>query len=364
MEGFSLKTKVYTGEASLDALAQLGDRRVLVVTDPFWSKGGVSRVVQKLGGQVRLFDGVTGEPDTGMCAQGVAVFQQWKPEALVALGGGSVLDCAKAIRKFALPEGETIPLWAIPTTAGTGSEVTSFAVLSDHGVKLPLVEDSLLPDAAILDGSFLTTLPAKAVADTGMDALSHGIEAYVSTGASLFTDALSVAAVSDIWKQLPKGMVGSQTARDRLLLSSCLAGAAFNASSLGICHSLSHALGGRFHLPHGRLNGVLLPTVVRYNAGLDVGLTPAAGRYAQLAQACGLTGSSGRAGVFAFLRGLDRLREKLELPKTLQEAGISREELRENLPQLSEAALADVCTKTNPRTVTAQVLAQLLEEAL
>jgi 1-propanol dehydrogenase len=364
MEHFSLKTKVYTGSDSLDVLHQLGEKRVLVVTDPFWSAGGVSRVVQKLNGQVRLFDGVTGEPTTEQCAQGVAVFQEWRPEALVALGGGSVLDCAKAIRKFALPEGETLPLWVIPTTAGTGSEVTSFAVISDRGVKIPLVEDSLLPDVAILDGSFLTTLPAKAVADTGMDALSHGVEAFASTGATPLTDALALSAVSRIWRDLPEGFAGNQTARQELLLSSCMAGASFNAASLGICHSLSHALGGRFHLPHGRINGVLLPTVVRYNAGLDVGLTPAAGRYAQLAQACGLTGSGGRAGVFALLRGFDRLREKLELPKTLREAGIHPEELRSALPQLAETALEDVCTKTNPRPVTVQMLAQLLEEAL
>ena len=364
MEQFYLKPRIYTGPDSLDALETLNGERVLVVTDPFWSKGGVSQVVKKLSGQVRLFDQVTGEPDTEMTAKGVAVFQEFRPEAMVALGGGSVLDCAKAIRKFSLPEGSSIPLWAIPTTAGTGSEVTSFAVINDRGTKIPLVEDGLLPEGAILNADFLKTLPGKAVADTGMDALSHGLEAFVSKGSNPFADSLAEGAVALIWHNLPQAAEGSQEARGTMLTASCMAGAAFNSASLGICHSLAHALGGRFHIPHGRLNGVLLPAVVRYNAGLDSSMTPAAERYAQLAKTCGLTGSGGRAGVFALLRGLNRLREKLGLPQTLTEAGVSSQEVREAIPALARAALEDVCTVTNPRPVTAGDLERLLKEVL
>lgn len=364
MEQFYLKPRIYTGPDSLDALARLEAERVLVVTDPFWSRGGVSQVVRKIGGQVRLFDQVTGEPDTGMAAKGVAVFQEFQPEAMVALGGGSVLDCAKAIRKFALPEGRGIPLWAIPTTAGTGSEVTSFAVIGDRGTKIPLVEDGLLPEAAILNPELLKTLPGKAVADTGMDALSHGVEAFVSTGSNPFSQSLAESAVARIWKALPRAAAGDQEARAGMLAASCMAGAAFNSASLGICHSLSHALGGRFHIPHGRLNGVLLPVVVKFNAGLDGGLTDAAEGYAQLARRCGLTGSGGRAGVFALLRGLDRLRDRLELPKTLAEAGIDGEALKSALPELARAAVKDVCTATNPRPAGPADLERLLKEAL
>ncbi len=363
MEQFYLKPRIYTGTDSLNALKGLAAERVLVVTDPFWSRGGVSRVVNQISGQVRIFDQVTGEPDTEMTAKGVAVFQEFRPEVIVALGGGSVLDCAKAIRKFALPEGSSVPLWAIPTTAGTGSEVTSFAVINDRGTKIPLVEEGLLPEVAILNAEFLRTLPGKAMADTGMDALSHGMEAFVSTGANPFADSLAETAVSLIWKQLPKAAAGSQEAREAMLTASCMAGVAFNSASLGICHSLSHALGGRFHIPHGRLNSVLLPVVVRYNAGLDGSLTGAAEGYARLAKRCGLTGSGGRAGAFALLRGLNRLREKLELPRNLVEAGIDGQALRSAIPELARTAMEDVCTATNPRPVTPSDLERLLKEA-
>jgi 1-propanol dehydrogenase len=364
MEEFSLKPKIYLGKNSLDALSGLKAGRVLVVTDPFWSGGGVSQIVGRISGQVEVFDGVTGEPDTTLCAAGVQAFQRFQPQAIVALGGGSVLDCAKAVRKFATQEGEEqVPLWAIPTTAGTGSEVTSFAVITHQGGKIPLVEDSLLPEVAILAGELLGTLPPKAVADTGMDALSHGIESYVSTGGNPFTQGLAECAVGMCWQELPRAMAGEGDSREKMLAASSLAGAAFNSSGLGICHSLAHALGGTFHLPHGRLNSALLPTVVRFNAGLDVGLTSAAQGYAQLAQRCGLTTSGGRAGVFAFLRGLARLQDKLGLPKCLGEAGIPREGWSDAIPKLAQGAMEDVCTATNPRPVTQGELEQLLREA-
>lgn len=242
--------------------------------------------------------------------------------------------------------------------------MTSFAVISDRGTKVPLVGDGMLPEVALLNAEFLKTLPGKAVADTGMDALSHGMESFISTGRNPFADSLAESSVYLIWRQLPQAVTGDQEGRAAMLTASCMAGAAFNSASLGICHSLSHALGGRFHIPHGRLNSVLLPVVVRFNARLEGSLTGAAEQYARLAKGCGLTGSGGRAEVFALLRGLNRLRERLDLPRTLVDAGIDSQALKSAIPELAKAAMEDVCTATNPRPVCPADLERLLKEAL
>lgn len=362
MKAFQMKGAIITGKDALDALRQMPGGKTLVITDPFWSGNrSLARICSMLPGEYRVFDGVTGEPTMEMVAKGAAMLRQFGPDGMVALGGGSVMDAAKGIRKFGLREGEEIPLWAIPTTAGTGSEVTSYAVITDKGVKLPLVEDSLIPQRAILWGGGLDTLPGGAVADTGMDALSHCVEAYVSVGSDPYSNAFAREGVGIIWHNLPLAVEkGSSAPREKLLHASCMAGLAFNSSGLGICHSLSHALGGVFHLPHGRLNGVLLPAVMGWNLTQP----EAAERYGELARLCGLSLGGGKTAAWSMVRGVKRLRDRLGMPQRLTQTGIERQALLNALPELCRAAMEDPCTATNPRPVTQQALEGILREVL
>lgn len=350
MEQFSLKPAVFFGENALSVLEELAGQRVMIVTDPFLARqsGLLERVTSRLAGcAVSLFDEVTPDPSLQLVARGVRALEDAAPQALVAFGGGSPMDCAKAMRHFSsLPR---LPLWAIPTTAGTGSEVTAFAVLTDSGkgVKYPLVDDALLPDRAVLDASLLAGVPPAVTADTGMDVLSHAAESYVSTGASPFSDALAAYAFPLAWRALPAACRGDLMARQDMLLASCLAGMAFNAAGLGVCHGLAHSLGGRIHLPHGRINALLLPHVVRFN-----GEEPAAAKkYGRLAALCGLSGTAR-----ALASALARMRESLGLPARLEQPP--------DLPAVVQSALADRCTTSNPRPVSQADLEALLKEAM
>ncbi len=346
MEQFSLKPKLYFGGEPLAALDELGGRRVLVVTDGFLvSSGLLDRVKSRLDGPVEVFDQVEPDPSFQLVARGVAQAQAFRPEAILAFGGGSPMDCAKAIRHF---WGVACPLWCIPTTAGTGSEVTSFAVLTDteKGVKHALVDDALLPDAAILAPEFLAGVPAKSTADTGMDVLTHAAEGYVAKGANAFTDALAEKAFSLAWANLPAAYRGEMGAKAAMLEASCLAGMAFNAAGLGVCHSLAHALGGAYHLPHGKINAILLPKVISWH-----GETAPACRqkYSHLAKLCGLAPT-----VRSLAAGLRRLALSLGEPERFpKEIDASR---------IVAHAMADRCTPADPGPVTETALRAILEE--
>lgn len=347
METFTLKPTLYFGPDALDALRALAGQRVLIVTDGFLSSSGLlDRVRAQLSGSdVAVFDQVTPDPSLELAAQGVRRLRECDPEAIVAFGGGSPMDCAKAIRWCA---GSSIPLWAVPTTAGTGSEVTSFAVLTDtrRGIKHPLVDDALLPDAAVLDPSLLSGVPPAVTADTGMDVLTHAAEAYVSTGATAFTDALAEKAFVLAYQNLAGAYrsPGDSPEKETMLYASCMAGMAFNSAGLGICHSLAHALGGRLHLPHGRLNALLLPRVIAFNAQIP----EAARRYARLARLCGLAPSSR-----SLAAAIGRLLTALKLPKALTV---------DDPKAVAADALADRCTATNPRAPSIAELEALLRE--
>ncbi len=347
METFTLKPTLYFGAHALDALGELAGRRVLIVTDSFLAGSGLlDRVRAPLkDSAVTVFDRVTPDPSLELVAQGVNALRQAAPEVIVAFGGGSPMDCAKAIRCFS---GQSIPLWAIPTTAGTGSEMTAYAVLTDtqKGLKHPLVADSLIPEAAVLDPSLLAGVPAAVTADTGMDVLTHAAEAYVSCRATPFTDALAEKAFVLAYENLLAAYrtPGESPAKRAMLYASCMAGMASNAAGLGISHSLAHALGGQLHLPHGRLNAMLLPRVIAFNAAQDT----AAEKYAALAKRCGLAGTPR-----ALSAALNRMLTVLKLPKTLAV---------DDPAAVAAAALDDPCTKTNPRTPTVLELEAILRE--
>lgn len=351
MERFAIRPEIWFGPGALAALERLAGKRVLLVTDGFLSSSGlVKRAAERLTGPVEVFDKVEPDPSLKLVAEGVAALEGFGPDVVVAFGGGSPMDCAKAMCWFSK---RRPPLWCIPTTAGTGSEATSFAVLTDteRGVKYPLVEEGLLPETAILDPALLEGVPPKVTADTGMDVLTHAVEAFVAKGSSPFSDALAEKAFTLAYARLPTAFAGDLEAKGDMLLSSCMAGMAFNAAGLGVCHAMAHALGGRFHLPHGRLNAVLLPSVVLCNAGDR----RAAARYAALAKACGLAGTPR-----ALSAALARLRTALGLPDRLP---VEPEELKAALADLSAAALADGCMAANPIPLTADEVKALLAQA-
>ena len=354
MERFSVPTTVCFGPGALDALGELAGRRVLVVTDAFLARSGLlDQILSRLTGcTVETFTDVVPDPPLEVVAKGVHKVEEFRPDALVAFGGGSPMDCAKAMAHFSTLRP---PLWAIPTTAGTGSEVTSFAVLTDsqRGIKYPLVDNSLLPQTAVLEPSFLTGVPPSVTADTGMDVLTHAAEAYVANHATPYSDALAEKAFALAWENLPAAFRGELEAKANMLLASNLAGLAFNAAGLGICHGLAHTLGGRYHVPHGRLNAMLLPHVIRFNAAEE----KAARKYGKLAKPCGLTPTWR-----ALAAALDRLRSQLKLPAKLTACGVEGKTVKADADAIASSALADRCTPANPRAVTADDVKAILKE--
>ena len=355
MEQFECKTKIISGPGAVSALAELGAKRLFLVTDPYFAKNGTAERIAKITGaaETEVFDQVAPDPSVALAAEGTARVKAFRPDVIVALGGGSAMDLAKAVSWFS---GEKMALVAIPTTSGSGSEVTDFAILTHNHVKHPLVDPRLRPNMAILDSDLLKELPPGLVADTGFDVLAHAVEAFVASNAGAVTDALAKDAFCACFATLPASFAGRQEVRLRLHQAATMAGMAFTQAGLGLCHALSHSLGGVFHVPHGRLNAILLPAVIGTNAHV------AAGRYAVLARAAGLGGSADMVAVRNLRSALVRLRSDLKLPGTLQAAGIAPRELWENMERIVKATLEDPCCATNPLTVEDFMVRRILEE--
>jgi len=355
MEHFSCKTKIISGSGAAAALADLHCQRLLVVTDPyFYQNGQAAALAQKAApAQFELFHKVTPDPSVELVAEGTAVLRRFQPDAVVALGGGSAMDCAKAMLHFS---GVHAKLVAIPTTSGSGSEVTDFAILTHAGVKHPLVDSAIRPDIAILDSDFLRELPPSLVADAGFDVLAHAAEAFVATDAGAITDALAQEAFAAAFACLPASFAGKAQVRLKIHTAATMAGMAFTQAGLGLCHAISHSLGGLFHVPHGRLNAILLPSVISCNAHA------AAPKYARLARNAGFGGSADAIAVRNLKNGLIRLRQELKLPATLAQAGIDPADVRQQTKALVEAALADPCCRTNPLPPEDFMVRRILEE--
>ena len=355
MERFECKTKIISGPGAVSALAELGAKRLFLVTDPYFAKNGTAERIAKITGaaETEVFDQVAPDPSVALAAEGTARVKAFRPDVIVALGGGSAMDLAKAVSWFS---GEKMALVAIPTTSGSGSEVTDFAILTHNHVKHPLVDPRLRPNMAILDSDLLKELPPGLVADTGFDVLAHAVEAFVASNAGAVTDALAKDAFCACFATLPASFAGRQEVRLRLHQAATMAGMAFTQAGLGLCHALSHSLGGVFHVPHGRLNAILLPAVIVTNAHV------AAGRYAVLARAAGLGGSADTVAVRNLRSALVRLRSDVKVPGTLQAAGIAPRELWENMERIVKATLEDPCCATNPLTVEDFMLRRILEE--
>ncbi len=353
MKQFSSRTKILVGDTR-QVLEGLQIQRLLVVADPFFAQNGTARSIAAAR-QVEIFDRVAPDPSLELAVQGAAVVQRFQPDHILALGGGSAMDCAKAMAFFS---GLRPKLIAVPTTSGSGSEVTNFAILTHDGGKHPLVDEALQPDMAILDGAFLQDLPPKLIAEGGFDMLSHALEAIAATGAGPVTDALGARAFTLGLTLLPRSFAGDKGVRLELHTAATMAGMAFSSAGLGLCHALSHSLGGEFHVPHGRLNAILLPAVVEANSA-------AAGKqYAWLAQQAGLSAGAQNVAVRSLKNALLQLRRQLKLPQTLAQAGIAPGDLRSKMDRVVEGALADPCCGTNPQTLDKILVQRVLGEVM
>lgn len=346
---FHCPTRIVTGPDALDYLRTIRASRVLVVTDSFFSGSGKAlEIGQRVpGARVEIFDQVTPDPPAELAARGAALCEHLRPELLIALGGGSPMDCAKGIRlACSLP----MTFAAIPTTSGSGSEVTSFSILTHGGVKHAVVDEDLRPDVAILDDSLLAALPAGLIADTGMDLLTHCLEAAAARNRSGMTDALAFYAARVTLENLAASWQGDRRVRGRLHEAAAMAGMAFDNAGLGLCHAMAHVLGGVLHLPHGRLCAMLLPPVMAANTG-------ALGQYARLAWACGLGGATERLSLRNLTGAIVRLRTTLQMPGTLRQADVTQE-----LDEASvvRAVLKDPCCGTNPEPVTEPMIRRVL----
>ena len=355
MESFCNQTKIVSGREILGALKKFSSQRALIVSDPFFYENGTAQKVAVATGaaETEIFHRVTPDPSVKLAAEGTAVLKHFNPDLVVALGGGSAMDLAKAMVYFS---GTKAPLAAIPTTSGSGSEVTDFAILTHDQVKHPLVDPRLRPALAVLEGTLLDQLPPGLVADGGFDVLSHALEAYVATGAGAVTDALASAAFCTAYGKLPASFVGQTGVRLAVHNAATMAGLAFTEAGLGMCHAISHSLGGLFHVPHGRLNAILLPAVIGCNAHY------AGEKYARLARAAGLGGTTDTIAVRNLKNGLIRLRRELKLPQTLAAAGIDRRSLWQHMENIVAAALDDPCCRTNPMSVEDYMIRRVLEE--
>ncbi|MFV0349494.1 iron-containing alcohol dehydrogenase [Desulfovibrio subterraneus] len=368
MTQFYGKTKICYGEDALETLEHLPAKQAFIVTDPFMVKTGfIDRIkshLDRVGVAHRTFDGVEPDPSLETVTKGTKLFMQDQADAVIALGGGSAIDAAKAIMYFAYKAGGEVKkplLVAIPTTSGTGSEVTAISVVTDkvNEVKIPLNDELLIPDMAILDARFTRTVPPHVTASTGMDVLTHAIEAYTSRKANAFTTIYAEHAIRYVFKYLLRAYRhgDDMEARENMLLASCMAGMAFNNSGLGITHSIAHSLGGLFHVPHGLANSVVLPFVIRFNS-FDVGM-----KYREIAEILGLPSSSVEEGTTSLIKAVCDLNEAMGIPARIGALKIDESAFRAHLDTMSRNVLEDICTAGNPRRPSQDNIRLLLEQA-
>ncbi|MEW4353882.1 1-propanol dehydrogenase PduQ [Streptococcus pneumoniae] len=371
------KTELCIGKGALKQLSTYKDEHVLVVADPFLKTSGqLDDILAYLdaSNDVVVFTDIVPDPPIETVVAGIQSAGGRPISIVLSIGGGSAIDAAKAMYYFAKKQGifSQAILIAIPTTSGTGSEVTDFSIITDaeKGTKYPLVSREILPDVAVLDADLVLSLPANITADTGMDVLTHAFEAYVSTNATDFSDALAEKAIKLVFEYLPKAYKNGQDveAREKMHVASTLAGMAFNTASLGLNHGIAHAAGAKFHIPHGRLNSILMPHIIQYNANvINRGKQPihkeTATRYQDIAKLLGYSAANPALGVRQLVEAVKKLQKQLEMPISLREYGITSDDFTQYKEEIAAAALNDKCTATNPRVPTELEVLKILENA-
>lgn len=385
MARFTLPRDLYHGKGSLEELKNLkGSKAILVVGGGSMKRFGfldkAVNYLKEAGMEVELFENVEPDPSVDTVMRGAAKMREFQPDWIVAMGGGSPIDAAKAMWAFyEYPETtfedlitpfnfptlrQKAHFCAIPSTSGTATEVTAFSVITDYdkGIKYPLADFNITPDVAIVDSELAETMPKKLTAHTGMDALTHAIEAYVSTLHCDYTDALALHAIKMIHNNLKASFDGDKEARHSMHNAQCLAGMAFSNALLGIVHSMAHKTGAAFsggHIVHGCANAMYLPKVIKYNSKNE----EAAKRYGEIARFIGLTGNSDGELVDALIAEIRSMNKSLEIPMCIKdyEGGIiDEQEFLEKLPEVAKLAISDACTGSNPRQPSNEEMEKLL----
>ena len=393
MQWFKVPDRIYFEKDSIQYLEKMPDiTKAFIVTDPgMVSLGYVDKILYYLRKReepvhCRIYSEVEPDPSIETVKEGAQMMAEFQPDVIIALGGGSAMDAAKGMwlfyehpdvdfnalrlrfldirkRAFKFPKMRNkAKLVAIPTTSGTGSEVTSFAVISDkkNNMKYPLADYELTPNVAIIDPQFVMSLPKSATADTGLDVLTHAIEAYVSVMASDYTDGLAIKAIQLVFKYLPrayKNGANDAEAREKMHNASCIAGMAFTNAFLGLNHSIAHKIGGEYHIPHGRANAVLLPYVIEYNAAIPSKFVSfpkykkfvADEKYAEIARALDLPAKTTKEGVESLVKAVKELMASVNEPSSFKECGIDENEYLEKKADIANKAFEDQCTTANPK---------------
>ena len=403
MQWFKIPEKIYFEAGSIGYLEKMPEiERAFIVTDESMVKlGYVDKILYHLRKREHyvhseIFENVESDPSFDTIKKGVEAMERFKPDVIIALGGGSPIDAAKGMWLFyehpdADPEGLKLKFMdirkrtykfpklgtkckmvAIPTTSGTGSEVTSFAVITDkkQNKKYPLADYELTPDVAIVDPDLVMSLPKTVTADTGMDVLTHAIEAYVSNMASDYTDGLAEKSTELVFKYLQRAYDNGEDkeAREKMHNASTIAGMAFTNAFLGINHSLAHKLGAEFHMAHGRINAILLPYVIRYNSTKPTKFVSfpkyeyfiADEKYYELAKKVGLKAETKEEGINSLIEKIKELNQHMNIPKSFKEAGIDEQEFLSKVDMLADRSFEDQCTTANPRVPLVSELKQIL----
>ncbi|AMN35774.1 iron-containing alcohol dehydrogenase [Clostridium perfringens] len=376
MARFTLPRDIYHGKDSLEVLKSLEGKKAFIVIGGGSMKrfGFLDKVLSYLkeaGMETKVFEGVEPDPSVETVMKGAKEMEEFNPDWIVSIGGGSPIDAAKAmwifyeypdftfekaIVPFGLPKlRRKAKFVAIPSTSGTATEVTAFSVITDYKAKIkyPLADFEITPDIAIVDPSLAETMPEKLVAHTGMDALTHAIEAYTASLRSNFTDPLALKAIEMVNMHLVNSFKGDMEARGEMHEAQCLAGMAFSNALLGIVHSMAHKVGAVFHIPHGCANAIFLPYVIKYNR------KACEDRYANIARHIGLKGESERELTDALIDLINKFNKELNIPSSMKEYGIKEDDFKANLKFIAHNAVLDPCTGSNPREIDDETMEKL-----
>ncbi|EOU1877345.1 iron-containing alcohol dehydrogenase [Clostridium perfringens] len=376
MARFTLPRDIYHGKDSLEVLKSLEGKKAFIVIGGGSMKrfGFLDKVLSYLkeaNMETKVFEGVEPDPSVETVMKGAKEMEEFNPDWIVSIGGGSPIDAAKAmwifyeypdftfekaIVPFGLPKlRRKAKFVAIPSTSGTATEVTAFSVITDYKAKIkyPLADFEITPDIAIVDPSLAETMPEKLVAHTGMDALTHAIEAYTASLRSNFTDPLALKAIEMVNMHLVNSFKGDMEARGEMHEAQCLAGMAFSNALLGIVHSMAHKVGAVFHIPHGCANAIFLPYVIKYNR------KACEDRYANIARHIGLKGESERELTDALIDLINKFNKELNIPSSMKEYGIEENDFKANLKFIAHNAVLDPCTGSNPREIDDETMEKL-----
>ena len=376
MNRFTIPRDLYFGDGAMEYLESVKGSKAFIVygSKRMENDGTIAKLqahLKKANIESMTFSGVENDPSVATVREGARQMSEYNPDLIIGIGGGSPIDAAKAMwifyeypdftfeeaaKPFNLPEmRKKAKFIAIATTSGTATEVTSFSVITDHetGIKYPIADYNITPDVAILDTTLVEHLPQTIIANTGMDALTHALEAYVSNVSNPITDALAMKATEMIYKNLVASYNGDMKARKDMHIAQNLAGMAFSNAILGIAHSMAHKSGKIFNIAHGLANAIYLPNTVRFNS------KTAASKYAEIAQRVGLSGSNEAELVEALIQSIKDMRAELGMASSLKECGVDEAFFQEHVDNVAKTAVQDPCTGTNPRTVSDEEMKEL-----